>query len=361
MTKTPQSSPAPRPLPIARARIGRRALAVVAALCFCVAAPLRLSAQVRIAAQTVLMKTPTGPILGRVERGVELPQGQGDRKAIEVTVEGWIFASSLGNTTREGFNAIVNDGQGQNLRADPRPDGRLLGRFNGGALLQKLEVKDGWAHVKRTAWVARLAVANAPASTPVVSSTGTQTTPAPAPDTSPRPTPATSPVSDGSRAVAPHGATIAQTAGGPAIGQLASGAEMRVVTRANGWSKVRVEAWVPDTVLQLADPGSVPGVTAAEVRAEPARWIGQVVDWKLQIVAVQVADNLRPELPEGKPYLLTRGPLPESGFVYVLLTNDQAAQYRNSAPLREVTLRVRIRAPSSRYLPTPVVELIGEQ
>lgn len=357
MTKTPQSSPAPRPLPIARARIGRRALAQVAVLLFCAAAPLRLSAQVRIAAQTVLMKTPTGPILGRVERGVELPQGQGDRKAVEVTVEGWIFANSLGATTREGFNAIVKDGQGQNLRADPRPDGRLLGRFNGGALLQKLEEKDGWARVRRTAWVARLAVVNGTASAPVVSST--TPTPAPAPDTSPRPTAA--PVSDGSRAVAPRGASLSQTAGGPAIGQLAKGAEVRVVTRANGWSKVRVEAWVPDTALELADPGSIPGVTAAEVRAEPARWIGQVVDWKLQVVAVQVADNLRPELPAGKPYLLARGPLPESGFVYVLLTNDQATQYRNSAPLREVTLRVRIRAPSSRYLPTPVVELIGEQ
>lgn len=340
----------------------RVAGSLILALLFCASAPLRLCGQVRIAAQTVLLKTPAGPILGRVERGVELPQGQGDRKAVEVTVEGWIFANSLGETTREGFNAIVKDGQGQNVRADPRPDGRLLGRFNGGALLQRLELKDGWARVRRTAWVARLAVVNGTASAPVVSSappTPVPTTPAPTPDTSPRASSA--PLSDGSRAIAPRGATISQTAGGAAIGQLANGAEMRVVTRANGWSKVRVEAWVPDTALELADPGSIPGVTAAEVRGEPARWIGQVVDWKLQIVAVQVADNLRPELPEGKPYLLTRGPLPESGFVYVLVTNDQAAAYRNSAPLREVTMRVRIRAPSSRYLPTPVVELIGEQ
>jgi hypothetical protein len=121
-----------------------------------------------------------------------------------------------------------------------------------------------------------------------------------------------------------------------------------------------VEAWVPDSTLDVADPVSSRGVTAAEVRAEPARWIGQVVEWKLQIVAVQVADNLRPELPEGKPYLLTRGPLPESGFVYVTITADQAQHFRDGAPLREITARVRIRAPASRYLPTPVVDLIGE-
>ncbi|HET7041759.1 MAG TPA: hypothetical protein VFI13_07060, partial [Gemmatimonadales bacterium] len=113
--------------------------------------------------------------------------------------------------------------------------------------------------------------------------------------------------------------------------------------------------------LDVADPGSSRGVTAAEVRAEPARWIGQVVEWKLQLVAVQVADNLRPELPEGKPYLLTRGPLPESGFVYVLVTPEQAQHYRDLPALREITARVRIRAPSGRYLPTPVVELIGEE
>jgi hypothetical protein len=79
------------------------------------------------------------------------------------------------------------------------------------------------------------------------------------------------------------------------------------------------------------------------------------------VVAVQVGDGLRPELPEGKPYLLTRGPLPESGFVYVTVTQEQAQRYRDAAPLQEITARVRIRAPASRYLPTPVVELISEQ
>jgi hypothetical protein len=315
--------------------------------------------RVHVTAQTPLLKTPEGPILGRVERGQELPQGRADRKAVEVTVEGWIFAHSLGATTREGFNAIVNDGQGQNLRADPRPDGRLVGRFSGGALLQRLETKNGWAHVRRQAWVARLAIAAPAAISNPVQSAPVPANTTPSSDTSPRA--AASTLGDGSRAVAPHGAILTSTPGGTAVGQVVAGGEVRVVTRAGGWSRVRVEAWVPDSSLDVADAGSSRGVTAAEVRAEPARWIGQVVDWRLQVVAVQVADALRPELPEGKPYLLTRGPLPESGFVYVLVTADQAQQYRNAPPLREITARVRIRAPSSKYLPTPVVELIGEQ
>ncbi len=348
MTKAPQSSPALRPLPIARALL-LSAIALAGAL------PAGAQQRVRITAQTPLLKTPEGPILGRVERGLELTQGRVDRKAVEVTVDGWIFAHSLGATTRDGFNAIVNDGQGQNLRADARPDARLLGRLSGGALVQRLETKSGWAHVRRQAWVARLA-AELPAAP---ASTATPNTPPLPRDTTTRA--ASSGFGDGSRATAPHGAVLTNAPGGPAVGTLASGADVRVLTRANGWARVRVDAWVPDTVLETADPGATIGVTAAEVRAEPARWIGQVVQWQLQVVAVQVADALRPELPDGKPYLLTRGPLPESGFVYVLVTPEQAQRYRDAPPLRDITARVRIRAPSSKYLPVPVVELIGEQ
>jgi hypothetical protein len=323
-------------------------------------APLGAQARVRISAQTPLLKTPDGPIIGRVERGVELPQGAGDRKAVEVTIEGWVFGRSIGTTTREGFTGIVNDGQGQNLRADPRADGRLLGRLSGGALVHRGETRDGWIKVRRQAWVARLAVdgASAPVATPTNPTTPPQTTPPPR-DTTPRP--ASSGLGDGSRATAPRGAELLAAPGATTVGRLAPGTDVRVLARSNGWTRVRLDAWVPDSVLETAAPGATAGVTAAEVRAEPARWIGQTVLWKLQVVAVQVADQLRPELPAGKPYLLTRGPLPESGFVYVLITDEQATRFRAAAPLQEIEARVRIRAPSSRYLPTPVVELIGEQ
>jgi hypothetical protein len=331
---------------------------LLGALALAGAHPAVAQQRVRITAQTPLLKTPEGPILGRVERGLELIQGRVDRKAVEVTVDGWIYARSLGATTREGFNAIVNDGQGQNLRGDARPDARLLGRLSGGALVQRLETKSGWAHVRRQAWVARLAV-ELPGATANTTPPATDNAAPPSRDTTPRA--ASSGFGDGSRATAPRGATLTDAPGGPTVGTLTNGADVRVLTRANGWTRVRVDAWVPDSSLETADPGATVGVTAAEVRAEPARWIGQVVQWQLQVVAVQVADALRPELPEGKPYLLTRGPLPESGFVYVLVTPEQAQRYRDAPPLREITARVRIRAPASKYLPTPVVELIGEQ
>ena len=71
----------------------------------------------------------------------------------------------------------------------------------------------------------------------------------------------------------------------------------------------------------------------------------------------QVGDELRAELPPGQPYLLTRGPLPEPGFVYVAIPPDRAEAFQALPPLQEVVLRVTIRAPRTRYLATPVAEL----
>jgi hypothetical protein len=104
---------------------------------------------------------------------------------------------------------------------------------------------------------------------------------------------------------------------------------------------------------------SLGSVTAAEVRADPARYVGRPVDWRLELIAVQTADELRTEIPKGQLYLLTRGPLPEPGFVYVIVTAAQAEEFRALQALQELTLRVIIRAPRTRFLSTPVVELVS--
>jgi hypothetical protein len=101
------------------------------------------------------------------------------------------------------------------------------------------------------------------------------------------------------------------------------------------------------------------GVTAAEVRSAPERYVGQSLDWRLQVISVQTADELRAELPPGQPYLLTRGPLPEPGFVYVAIPPGQVDAFRALPPLEEVVLRVTIRAARTRYLTTPVAELVS--
>jgi hypothetical protein len=132
-----------------------------------------------------------------------------------------------------------------------------------------------------------------------------------------------------------------------------------VLGRSGDWVRVQLEAWVRSGDLQPASGASLSGVTAAEVRTDPARYLGRTVEWRLQLIAVQTADELRTEMPRGQSYLLTRGPLPEPGFVYVTVSQAQAAEFRSLTPLQEMTLRVTIKAARSKFLTTPIVEYVG--
>ena len=80
--------------------------------------------------------------------------------------------------------------------------------------------------------------------------------------------------------------------------------------------------------------------------------------WTLQFIAVQKGDDLRPDIPPGGTYLLTRGPLPERGFVYVIVPEGKVAAVSGLAPLATVQVTARVRAGRSRFLGNPVVELI---
>jgi hypothetical protein len=56
--------------------------------------------------------------------------------------------------------------------------------------------------------------------------------------------------------------------------------------------------------------------------------------------------------------MLARGPLPEAGFVYVILTPEQVAQIERTPPLSELVIVGRIRTARSHYLGNPVLELV---
>ena len=101
-------------------------------------------------------------------------------------------------------------------------------------------------------------------------------------------------------------------------------------------------------------------MSAAEVRAEPGKFVGQTLEWRLQLIAVQKADELRPEMAPGQPYLLTRGPLPEPGFVYVSIPDGPGRRgSRRCRRCRRWCCRSRIRAARTRFLTTPVAELVS--
>jgi hypothetical protein len=322
----------------------------------------RLFAQDRseISTDTRLRKEPEGVPLVSLPAGTEV-ESKGERGDWhEVVVEGWIFSSSTAPTQRDGFDLVVRSSDGENIRESP--NGEVIARVRNGTLLRKLETRGGWTHVSRAGWVPSVAVGTrAPSDTPAVAQPAQEARPqAPAPASSApaSPAPAKSPTNSDRAAVARETQVFATPQGGQ-YGTLQTGAPARILSRSGEWARVQLEGWVRESDLEEASGGALTGITAAEVRSDPARYVGRTVEWRLQLIAVQTADELRTEIPRGQSYLLTRGPLPEPGFVYVTVSESQAAEFRTLPALQELTLRVVIKAARTKYLTTPVVEFVA--
>jgi len=310
-------------------------------------------APVRLAQDTPFLKDPGGVVLGTLLPGTRVAAGRASGSFQEVTLRGWIFTASTKPDKREGFDLSV--AADENLRGEP--DGVILARLASGALVTRLSRRGGWSEVRRTGWVQRSLLA------PPAVAQRAAPPPKAAPDSlaaavkpAPRPAPV-APVPDPQRIQLRGGAALAGAPDGTAIGTLSAAAAASLEEQRGEWLKVRVDAWVrrADVEGPLAPP---PAITAAMLRENPDKYVGQTVEWRVQFLAHQQADELRPEMPVGRPYLLVRGPLPESGFVYVLLSKEQAAQLQGLQPLDELALTATVRAARTRYLATPVVELV---
>lgn len=350
MTSVPQSSPAHGRLP-----------ALVVALAACLATTLgHAQGTARLSAETTFHKDPGGVRLVTLNRNTPVTVVRVRNDWAEVTLEGWIWSRSLGGTTRDGFDLTVTAEAGENVRA--QQDGQIIGRAVFGALFDRVRTEGGWTRVRRTGWVAASALPATAAAPPP---------PAP-PPAAPRAAPP--PADTGRRAANPtatpsgdpnpvtglvRGTGISVVPGGERFAEFTAPADGRVIGRQGDWVRVRLEGWVRAADLANPRDADVPRITAEDLRQSPEKFVGQTVDWRLQFLAVLVADELRPELPPGAPFLLTRGPLPEAGFVYVVVTAAQAERFRQMAPLDEFEARAIIRAPRTRYLPNPVIELQG--
>lgn len=337
MTYTaPQSSPAPSRLPV---------WAALTAL-LVAAAPSLLVGQSRVSQSTSFRKDPAGTVLATVNAGVTVAPGktQGDWTA--VTLEGWVYTASTGAVTRDGFDVSITPAKGENLRASP--NGQVLARFEQGALLNRIGKKGGWTQVRRSGWISTKALSGA--------ATTTQARGKPAAQDSAQATPAGGDASDRVAALRPT--ALALTPDGAQLAMLDPGTSGQVIGKSGEWVQVQVQGWVRESDLSEPVSAAIPGITVAQIRADPKKYVGQLLEWRVQLISIQTADELRPEIPSGAKYLLTRGPLPEPGFVYVIVTAQQLPTFEAATPLQEFTVRGRLRAAQTRYLPTPVLELV---
>jgi len=333
----PQSSPALRRLPV---------WAALTTLCLAVV-PALLPAQSRIAQSTAFRKDPAGTVLATLQAGETVKTGkvQGDWTA--ATLEGWVFTRSTGATSRDGFDIAITPANGENLRAGP--NGKILARLEEGALLNKVGTRGGWTQVTRAGWVSTKALTGGAAPSPPRAA-------AAAPENAPAVSSA--PGDEADRVAALRATPLVLTPDGQPVATLDSGVSGQVIGKSGEWVQIQLQGWVRETDVSEPASAAIPGVTVAQIRANPSRYVGQLLEWRVQLISIQTADELRPEIPNGARYLLTRGPLPEPGFVYVIVTAAQLPTFQAAAPLQEFTMRGRLRAAQTRYLPTPVLELV---
>lgn len=147
--------------------------------------------------------------------------------------------------------------------------------------------------------------------------------------------------------------------GGDTIASLWPAAAPAILEEEAEWVRVRVEGWI-QREGPLAEIGAAAERTLglAGLRAEPDRFNGQLVRWRVQFVGLQRADALRSDMPVGQRYLLVRDPGGEPGFVYAMLPAALLAVAETLVPLQRIELVARIRTGRSPLTGHPIVELV---
>src|SRR6059036_3456964 len=97
----------------------------------------------------------SGKRLARLARGAVLMAGDAQGNWQGLILEGWIFATSVGPTPREGFDLAVTRAPEENLRSAPA--GAVIAKLPEGFLLSRVaEGSSGrWVHVMRSGWADR--------------------------------------------------------------------------------------------------------------------------------------------------------------------------------------------------------------
>lgn len=141
------------------------------------------------------------------------------------------------------------------------------------------------------------------------------------------------------------------------IGQLQKTTNVEVIAHDRGWSRVRIEGWVPDSVLVPADTSFRANLSAADLRADPAAARGKTVIWNVEFLALQTADPLRQGLADEEPYILARGPNSENALLYLVVPPSLMGTARALQPLARITVTARVRDGRSDPVGIPILDI----
>ena len=305
------------------------------------------AARVRVAEEN-FRRDPNGNELATVLRGAEVVVVSEVGNWVQVDLVGWIWGASVAETDRGGFDLSVRADGGENLRFQPQ--GQVVARLLEGCLLERISTDGNWRQVRRRGWLWKPSLEMNAA--PAVTAGGANAAPATDLLTSPEtlePTVLTAPTS----------LVVHSTPDGDTIAQFHPGAQAQILGRTGDWVRVRVDGWIYgpaalDSALNLAHSGDL---SPAQLRADPSRYRGALVRWRVQIVSLQRAERARTDFEEGEPFLLARGAAGDAGFVYLAVPEGLVERAEGLEPLEYVTIVGRVRTGRSAQVGSPVVDL----
>ena len=142
-----------------------------------------------------------------------------------------------------------------------------------------------------------------------------------------------------------------------AMGQLQKSTNVEVLAHDRGWSRVRIEGWVPDSLLTPADTTYRSNLSAADLRADPDAARGKMVVWNVEFLALQTADPLRHGLADEEPYILARGPNSENALLYLVVPPSLMGTARALQPLAKISVTARVRDGRSDPVGIPILDI----
>jgi hypothetical protein len=314
-------------------------------------------------------REPNGVILGRLTTGAPMRVVTRDGNWVQADVEGWVWLASLRTSDTE-LDLVVSATGGENIRA--APSGAIIGRLEEGALLEEIERRPQWAHVRRRGWIWSASVGEGSGGT-----TASANPAAPPARGTPPPAAAggragSAARSDGAQPsttrpsgfanVGPGGAAILAAPDGDTLATAAPSRDLQVVSREGNWVRVRVEGWVwmPTGAQGAAATEATPStLTPQDLASNPESHAGRVVSWALQFISLERAEAVRTDFRQGEPFLLARYGGSDGPFVYVAVPPERVTDVQGLVPLERITVTARVRTGASSLTGSPIVDLLS--
>lgn len=279
-------------------------------------------------------REPAGSRVATVRGGTQLRVLERRDRWVKVELAGWVPADAVVRRRLAGFEWAVGAPGGATLRAEP--NGAPIAELARGFALERQQEQGGWVRLRREGWIWAASLETVQGAAPAAAGAAEGATSLRAGAT---------PVPVYER---PQGDTVAS---------LAPGSAPEVLGRSGDWYRVRVEGWVYGPELSGGEAGPTRELSAAQLRAQPERYQGALVRWRVQFVALRRAEKVRTDLQEGEPYILARGPAGERGFVYVAVPPPLLARAEAIRPLSYITVVGRVRTGRSDLTGAPVIDL----